>query len=84
MCTAEQSAENNGQTPTELIVIVTSSMSIEALTTMISTLPADFPAPVVLAQHLDHNRVSSLGALLRHRTNLRIEVVDGVMQLLPG
>jgi two-component system CheB/CheR fusion protein len=65
-------------------VIVTSSMSIEALTTMISTLPADFPAPVVLAQHLDHNRVSSLGALLRHRTNLRIEVVYGVMQLLPG
>lgn len=84
MTTGEQPEEGNGQNLGELIVIVTSSLSIEALATLVGTLPAGFPAPVVLAQHLDHNRVSGLGVMLQHRTSLRVEVVDGERQLLPG
>ena len=53
-----------------LVVIGSSAGGIEALSTLVSTLPADFPAPIVLAQHLDPTRQSHLAdffcSLARH------------------
>ena len=37
----------------DLVVIGSSAGGVEALATLVATLPPDFPAPIVLAQHLD-------------------------------
>ena len=70
--------------PFELVVVGSSAGGIEALSVLVETLPPDFPAPLVLAQHLDPNYPSSLGEILQRRTTLPVEVVIGSSQLRPG
>ncbi len=60
----------------DLVVVGSSAGGIEALSILVSTLPADFPAPIVLAQHLDPARPSSLDSILQRRTSLQVEVVS--------
>jgi chemotaxis response regulator CheB len=36
-----------------LVVVGSSAGGVEALSVLVSSLPADFPVPIVLAQHLD-------------------------------
>ncbi len=68
----------------DLVVVGSSAGGIEALSILVSTLPANFPAPLVLAQHLDPNRPSSLDAILQKRTNLVVEVVKTDTKLQAG
>jgi two-component system, chemotaxis family, CheB/CheR fusion protein len=67
--------------PDHLVVIGASAGGIEALSLLVASLPGDFPAPVVLAQHLDPTRPSQLGAILGRRTSL--QVVDETVPLRP-
>ncbi|KYF47849.1 hypothetical protein BE08_26445 [Sorangium cellulosum] len=67
-----------------------SAGGIEALSTLVTTLRAPFPAPVVIAQHLDPRRQSHLGEVLRRRSELPVHTVaaispleDGVIYVLP-
>ncbi|HLJ36059.1 MAG TPA: chemotaxis protein CheB, partial [Ktedonobacteraceae bacterium] len=78
---------NNGQKTTgsgDLVVVGSSAGGIEALSILVSTLPADFSAPIVLAQHLDPNRPSSLDTILQRRTCLPVEVVSVNSRLEAG
>ena len=59
----------------DLVVIGSSAGGIEALSILVSTLPSDFPAPIVLAQHLDPTRPSNLASILQQRTTLTVEIV---------
>src|SRR5436190_9592259 len=59
-----------------LVVIGSSAGGIEALSTLVATLPADFPAPVVIAQHLDPTRPSALQAILARRSTLPVRTVE--------
>src|SRR5436305_11669949 len=68
----------------ELVVVGSSAGGIEALSVFVSTLPKDFPAPIVLAQHLDPSRPSTLDTILKSRTVLPIEVVTSSSVLEPG
>src|SRR5205823_6178514 len=68
----------------DLVVVGSSAGGVEALSILVSTLPADFPAPIVLAQHLDPSRPSSLDGILQRRTQLSIDVVNSRTQLQPG
>ncbi len=68
----------------DLVVIGSSAGGVEALSVLVSTLPGDFPAPIVLAQHLDPNRPSSLDGILQRRTRLKVEVVTSSTNLQPG
>ncbi len=70
----------------DLIVIGASAGGIEALSQLVSTLPAQFPAPIVVAQHLDPTRPSHLSEILGRRSVLRIQTVaEGEPQALtPG
>src|ERR1051326_613787 len=68
----------------ELVVVGSSAGGVEALSILVSTLPADFPAPIVLAQHLDPSRHSSLDSILQRRTKLSIDVVNSRTHLQPG
>lgn len=73
-------ADDTGQ----LVVVGASAGGIEALLTLVSTLPADFPAPIVIAQHLDPQRQSQLGALLAGRSLLPVRTVTDHERLVPG
>lgn len=59
----------------DLVVVGSSAGGVGALSTLVSTLSQDFPAPIVLAQHLDPQRPSYLGAILDRRSALPIVLV---------
>ncbi|HEU4834834.1 MAG TPA: CheR family methyltransferase [Pyrinomonadaceae bacterium] len=60
----------------DLVVVGSSAGGVGALSTLVSTLHKSFPAPIVLAQHLDPQRPSHLGPILERRSTLPIVVVD--------
>ncbi len=60
----------------ELVVVGSSAGGVGALSTLVSTLNKAFPAPIVIAQHLDPQRPSQLGSILERRSTLPIVVVD--------
>lgn len=61
----------------DLVVIGSSAGGIEALTLLVGALPPDFPAPIVIAQHLDPERPSHLGEILSRRSALPVHTVSG-------
>ncbi|HEX6648016.1 MAG TPA: CheR family methyltransferase [Pyrinomonadaceae bacterium] len=60
----------------DLVVVGSSAGGVGALSTLVSTLPKSFPAPIVIAQHLDPQRPSHLGSILERRSVLPIVVVS--------
>ena len=75
----------------QLVVIGSSAGGIEALSRVVASLPADFPAPIVIAQHLDPRRPSHLGEILARHATLPVKVVedraaleDGVIFVVPS
>jgi two-component system CheB/CheR fusion protein len=68
----------------DLVVVGSSAGGVEALSVLVGSLPADFPAPIVLAQHLDPNKPSSLDSILRRRTSLPVELVTSSIQMEKG
>jgi two-component system CheB/CheR fusion protein len=60
----------------DLVVVGSSAGGVTALSTLVSTLDKSFPAPIVLAQHLDPQRPSQLGSILERRSTLPIVVVS--------
>lgn len=60
----------------DLVVVGSSAGGVGALSSLVSTLNKNFPAPIVLAQHLDPQRPSQLGSILERRTQLPIVVVS--------
>jgi two-component system CheB/CheR fusion protein len=77
-------SEQTSTSPTDLVVVGSSAGGIEALSVLVSTLPRDFPAPIVLAQHLDPNRPSNLGPILERRSTLPIMIVSAHTPLVSG
>lgn len=80
----KENTEQENATTKDLVVVGSSAGGIEALSILVSTLPKNFPAPIVLAQHLDPNRQSSLDLILQRRTALPIYVVHSRMPLEDG
>src|SRR5437868_9152116 len=76
--------ENKVQGNHDLIVVGSSAGGVGALSVFVSTLPKDFPAPIVLAQHLDPSRPSTLDLILKQRTTLPIEVLTSSTVLESG
>jgi len=79
------------ETGSQLVVIGSSAGGIEALSRVVASLPADFSAPIVIAQHLDPRRPSHLAEILGRHSPLPIRVVDetsaiedGVVYVVPS
>jgi two-component system CheB/CheR fusion protein len=75
----------------QLVVIGSSAGGIEALSRVVASLPPDFPAPIVIAQHLDPRRPSHLHEILARHSTLPVKVVeehealeDGVIFVVPS
>jgi two-component system CheB/CheR fusion protein len=67
-----------------LVVIGASAGGVEALMTLVASLPAEFPAPIVVAQHIERSRTSQLGEILGARSTLPVRTVTGSEELAPG
>lgn len=67
-----------------LVVVGSSAGGIEALTKLVSTLPVGFPAPIVLAQHLDPTQPSHLGEILARFSLLPVRTVTDHASLEAG
>jgi two-component system CheB/CheR fusion protein len=77
-------AENQSGVAPHLVVIGSSAGGIEALSTIVHSLPIDFPAPIVVAQHLDPTRPSLLQEILARHSTLPVRLVDKRAALQPG
>ena len=78
------STHDSPTTVDRLVVVGSSAGGIEALSVLVSSLPANFPAPIVLAQHLDPRQRSSLGSILQRRTALPVQTVAAHTPLRAG
>ena len=70
----------------DLVVVGSSAGGVHALSVLVSTFDTAFPAPVVLAQHLDPQRPSHLGSILERRSTLPVVLVseEGLTPLESG
>src|SRR5262245_24047826 len=67
----------------DVVTLVTSAGGLEAVSAVLRELPRDFPAAVVVAQHLS-GKGSTLTSLLERRTTLRVEWAATGSRLKPG
>src|SRR5260370_15064147 len=68
----------------QLVVLGSSAGGIDALSTLLATLPGDFPAPIVIAQHIDPKRPSHLADILARHGALPVRTVTTTEALEPG
>ncbi|HUP83226.1 MAG TPA: chemotaxis protein CheB [Candidatus Limnocylindria bacterium] len=67
-----------------LVVVGSSAGGIDALSELVATLPGNFPAPIVVAQHLDPRRPSHLSEILERRSPLKVVSVTGAQKMSNG
>ena len=72
------------ETPPQLVVIGSSAGGVEALSTLVSTLPSPFGAPIIVAQHLDPSRLSHLQEILARKSHLPVRTVQDRERLQNG
>lgn len=76
--------EVGSQQPSHLVVIGSSAGGIEALSTLVSSLPADFAVPIIIAQHLDPRHPSRLVEILSRYSPLPVRSIAGLEPLRAG
>lgn len=67
-----------------LVALAASAGGLAALSRLLSSLSAGFPAPVVVVQHLDREHRSLMAQLLGRRTALPVKQADEGDRLTPG
>ncbi|HZS32070.1 MAG TPA: chemotaxis protein CheB [Methylomirabilota bacterium] len=68
----------------DVIAVATSAGGLKALTRILASLPEDFPAAILVVQHLDPRHRSLMAEILSRRTKLAVvEAAEGE-QLRPG
>src|ERR1051326_4183525 len=70
--------------PRQLVVIASSADGIDALSTLVSTLAPTFPAPIIVAQHLDASGFSHLRESLARKSAVPVRTVHDKEQLHEG
>ncbi len=59
--------------PCDVVLLAASAGGLAAISAVVSALPADFPVPVVVVQHMDPRHGSLMAEILQRRTSLRVE-----------
>ena len=68
----------------EVVAVASSAGGLAALTSLLSGLPASFPVPVLLVQHLDPRHKSLLADMLGRCTELPVKMAEGGDRLTGG
>ncbi|MFJ8913384.1 chemotaxis protein CheB [Amycolatopsis sp. NPDC102389] len=72
------------QTAYEIVAIGSSAGGVKALLAVLGALPAGFPVPVVIVQHLDPRHDTILADILDRQSRLRIKLAETGDLLEPG
>lgn len=67
-----------------LVAIASSAGGLRALSLLLSMLPVDFPAAIVIVQHLDPKHDSQMAHILGRRTSLQVKEARDGDHLAPG
>jgi two-component system chemotaxis response regulator CheB len=70
--------------PVRLVAVAASTGGPVALQTILGALPASFPVPVLVVQHMSRGFVAVLARWLGSATGLRVKVAEAGERLLPG
>lgn len=68
----------------QAVVIGVSTGGVRALQTLLGQLPADFPVPVLVVQHMAPDSESGFAKLLDDRCSLCVKEADEQDQIVPG
>jgi len=68
----------------DVVAVAASAGGLNALTQVLSALPADFPAAIVIVQHLDPRHRSLMADIISRRTLLRVKQAEEGDRLAPG
>ncbi len=77
-------ARPNAAPAFEVVAVASSAGGLAALTSLLSGLPASFPVPVLLVQHLDPRHKSLLADMLGRCTELPVKMAEGGDRLTGG
>ncbi|NMF67215.1 chemotaxis protein CheB [Brasilonema octagenarum UFV-E1] len=67
-----------------VVAIAASRGGLKAISQILSTLPPDFPAAILLVQHLSPKHPSQMAEILSHRTALHVKEAEEGELLRPG
>lgn len=67
-----------------IVAIAASAGGLRAISEVVSGLPADFPAAVVIVQHLDPNYRSHLSSILSRQTDMKVKEAAEGDEIAPG
>ncbi|MBB4906853.1 chemotaxis protein CheB [Actinophytocola algeriensis] len=68
----------------DVVAVATSAGGVQALSALLGALPADFPVPVLIVQHLDPRHDTTLADILDRRSALRVKLADAGEHAEPG
>jgi two-component system chemotaxis response regulator CheB len=68
----------------EIVAFAASAGGLRALTEVLVSLPADFPAGIVVVQHVDRRHRSLMAEILGRRTALRVNEASDGARVAPG
>lgn len=68
----------------DLVVVAASAGGLDALSTVLADLPADFPAPLAVVQHRSTQSPGMLADILSRRTKLRVKAAEAGETPLAG
>jgi two-component system, chemotaxis family, protein-glutamate methylesterase/glutaminase len=84
MVSRRQRANHTGVRPPaafDVVALAASAGGLKALSQLLGDLPGDFPASVVVVQHLDPRHRSLMGSILGRRTRLRVTQAEDASRL---
>jgi two-component system, chemotaxis family, protein-glutamate methylesterase/glutaminase len=67
-----------------VVAIAASAGGLTAISQLLSSLPADFPAAIAVVQHLDPHHRSMMAEILRRNTSLQVKQAEAGDLLKPG
>lgn len=70
--------------PFDIVALAASAGGLKAISEVVSGLPAEFPAPIVVVQHLYPKSLSHMAAILSRRTSLQVQQAQEGDRLKPG
>lgn len=71
-----RTSEGSSNGAFEIVALAASAGGLRALSQVLAALPADFPAAIVVVQHLDPRHRSLMAEILSRRTALRVKQAE--------
>jgi two-component system chemotaxis response regulator CheB len=68
----------------DIVAFAASAGGLRALTEVLVSLPAEFPAGIVVVQHIDRRHRSLMAEILSRRTSLRVNEAHDAARVTPG